>query len=93
MYYSLFLEKKRELFDENLRSIQHGKTLDGPEFQKWSLEFDKNSIEVHKKCVKSLAKDIEGINHSNFGEDEEDIFERLDFNNDGLDDPPQLDRR
>lgn len=93
VYYSLLLEKKREFFNESLNSIKHGKTLDGTDFEKWSSEFDKNSQEIHKKCVKSLSKDMEGLKYSNFGEEENNIFERLDFNNDDLDNAPQLDRK
>ena len=56
VYYSLLLDKKRDLFDEKLKSIRKGKGLDGPAFSKWQMEFDKSANEVHRKCVKSLKK-------------------------------------
>ncbi|NND76759.1 MAG: hypothetical protein HKN39_01070 [Flavobacteriales bacterium] len=90
IYYSLLLEKKRDFFDESLKSIKHGKSLDGPAFAKWQIEFDKNAEDVHKKCVKGLKKDIEGVEHSTFGKSEEDIFQRLDFNSDDELEYPQL---
>lgn len=90
IYYSLLLEKKRDFFDDNLKSIRKGKALDGPDFAKWQMEFDKNSVDVHKKCVRSLEKDIEGVDHSNFGNTEGEIFQRLDFNSDDELEVPQL---
>ena len=74
IYYSLLLEDKKEWFESNLKSLKEGRTLDGPKFQEWKLKYEKDALNVHKKCVKGLEKDIEGVNFSIEGED---IFERL----------------
>ncbi len=83
IYYSLLIDKKRAWFDENLKELKKGRALDGPEFQEWKLKYERNAVSIHQKCVKSLSKDIEGVNVNIEGED---MFERLDVQ----DDQPQL---
>jgi len=83
IYYSLLLEKKRAWFDENLKELKKGRALDGPEFQEWKMKYERNAVSIHQKCVKSLSKDIEGVN---FNIEGEDMFERLDVQ----EDQPQL---
>ncbi|MEM7162788.1 MAG: hypothetical protein AAF487_10165 [Bacteroidota bacterium] len=80
IYYSLILEDKKEDFESNLRELKKGRTLDGIEFQEWKLKFERKALNIHKKCIKDLPKDIEGVNSSIEGDD---IFERL--GTDGID--------
>lgn len=77
IYYSLLLDKKMELFKENLESIKKLKALDGPEFKAAKDKFDKEQVSIHKKCVRDLEKDLKGTDFNKIDHSVRDIFEQL----------------
>ena len=77
IYYSLLLDKKMELFKQNLESIKKLKSLDGPDFKTAKEKFDKEQATIHRKCVKDLEKDLKGTDFNKIDHSVRDIFEQL----------------